>query len=353
MSRVTTHFGRRQFLGQAFAALSTPVWPALAQPRRSNDPGGQEKFLTPAAEQAIRRGLSFLKSRQRENGSIGEGRYGGNVAIVGLAGLAFMANGSTPGRGPYGLQVQRCVAYIIRNTQEDGFITARDSEGHGRMYGHGFACLFLAEAYGMSLDLTTREKLSQAVNLIVNSQNDEGGWRYEPNKHEADTSVTVCQIMALRAARDAGISVPKETIDRCTAYVKRSQNADGGFMYMLNQPGDSRFPRSAAGIVALYNAGIYEGDEIDKGLNYLMQHVPAADEQETGYYFYGQYYAAQALWHEQGERWKRWFPAIRDVLLARQQADGSWSDQIGAEYGTAMACMILQMPNNYLPILQH
>jgi hypothetical protein len=38
--------------------------------------------------------------------------------------------------------------------------------------------------------------------------------------------------------------------------------------------------------------------------------------------------------------------------LKRQSDDGSWSDSISVEYGTAMACLILQMPNNYLPIFQ-
>jgi hypothetical protein len=160
--------------------------------------------------------------------------------------------------------------------------------------------------------------------------------------------------MALRAARNAGIFVPNKTIDRCVDYVKRSQNPDGGFMYMLSQPGDSRFPRSAAGVVAFYNAGIYEGDEIEKGLDYLMKHIPRTNAvaRET-HYFYAHYYAVQAMWQAGGERWCRWYSAVRDALLARQKEDGSWFDPISPEYGTAMACIILQMPNNHLPIFQH
>ncbi len=87
--------------------------------------------------------------------------------------------------------------------------------------------------------------------------------------------------MALRAARNAGIYVPRDTIDRCIEYVKRSQNADGGFMYMI-QGGQSAFPRSAAGVVALYSAGIYEGPEIEKGLDYLMQYLPRGGDVQPG-----------------------------------------------------------------------
>jgi hypothetical protein len=70
------------------------------------------------------------------------------------------------------------------------------------------------------------------------------------------------------------------------------------------------------------------------------------------HYFYGHYYAVQAMWTAGGNYWKEWYPAIRDELLSRQNPDGSWLDQICSHYGTAMACIILQVPNNYLPILQ-
>jgi hypothetical protein len=160
--------------------------------------------------------------------------------------------------------------------------------------------------------------------------------------------------MALRAARNAGLHVPNETIDRCIEYVKRCRNADGGFMYMA-QGGASMFPRSAAGVVALYSAGIYEGPEIEKGLSYLMQSLPknAGINRGDNHYFYGHYYAVQAMWQAGGDYWRKWYPAIRDELLARHNSDsGAWMDSICTEYGTAMACIILQMPNNYLPIFQ-
>ena len=109
------------------------------------------------------------------------------------------------------------------------------------MYGHGFATMFLAECYGMSQRPELREALEQAVSLIVNTQNNEGGWRYQPERAPPTSRSPSAQIMALRAARNAGFHVPKETIDRCIDYVKRSQNADGGFSYKL-QAGQSGFP---------------------------------------------------------------------------------------------------------------
>jgi squalene cyclase len=309
-------------------------------------------FITPEAQRSIDRGLAFLSRQQQPDGSFGSGGYSRDVAVCGLAGMAFMSGGSTPGRGQYGGEVNKCVDFILENTQESGFINVPGSGSHGPMYGHGFATLFLGETYGMSLRPDIREKLSKAVNLIVNTQTVEGGWRYQPVRRDSDISVTVCQVMALRAARNAGLYVPHETIDRSIGYVKRSQNGDGGFMYMI-QGGQSAFPRSAAGVVALYSAGIYEGPEIEKGLRYLMESLPRGGVfNRESHYFYGHYYAVQAMWHAGRDYWKRWFPSIRDELVARQREDGSWMDSICQEYGTAMACVIMQMPNNYLPIFQ-
>ncbi|MEM9185816.1 MAG: prenyltransferase/squalene oxidase repeat-containing protein [Planctomycetota bacterium] len=306
-------------------------------------------LITPAND-AIERGLRYLAGEQEGDGSFGGG-YGRNVAVVGLSGMAFIAGGSSPGRGPYGKQLDRCIDYLLANSQPSGFITVGGATSQGPMYGHGFATLLLAEVYGMSPQEEVRDKLSAAVKLIVGTQNDEGGWRYQPRPNDADVSVTICQVMALRAARNAGLHVPAETIDRTVAYVRRCQNPDGGFGY-TPRDSSSLFPRSAAGIVALYSAGVYEGAEIDRGLAYLDRQRPGVARGRTPHYFYGHYYAAQAMWQTGGERWQLWYPAVRDELLARQRPGGAWLHSVGPQYATAMACIILQTPNDLVPIFQ-
>lgn len=350
---VTRPTDRRRFLSTSLAAVGAMAaqWTTgLAQ-----EPAGDlaaADMLTPETLQAIRAGLECLASRQNPDGSMGAEGYQRDVAVVSLVGLAMLAHGSAPGRGAYGQPINRCIDYLLKNTDDSGFINATGRDNHGPMYGHGFATLFLAEVYGMRPEPELRVKLVKAVRLIVNTQNDEGGWRYWPERRDADISVTICQVMALRAARNAGIYVGNDTIDRCTEYVKRCQNPDGGFAYML-PGGVSEFPRSAAGVVALYSAGVYTGDEISRGLAYLEQTVPQAEAVGTAnHFFYGHYYAAQAMWQAGGDRWRRWYPMIRDTLLASRKPDGSWFDQVCPEYGTAMACLILQMPHNYLPIFQ-
>lgn len=349
----TERFGRPLLTGVWIVGLlcATSFFPQSALPAQSPPPASQRVGEFDAATRAsIQRGLAWLATQQKSDGSYGSGsQYGRHVAITGLAGLAFLADGNVPGRGRYSRQVEGCIDFILASTAaESGLICAETS--YGPMYGHGFATLFLGEVYGMSPREDLREKLRKAVQLIIRTQNDEGGWRYHPVKADADLSVTICQVMALRAARNAGIDVPKSTIDRAIAYVRRCQNPDGGFRYMMDSTG-SMFPRSAAGVAALYYAGLYQGPEIKAGLGYLMQQLPDGSRQQAHYY-YGQYYAAQAMFLAGGEHWQTWWPAVKSDLLRRQNADGSWRGEAGTEYGTAMALIVLQIPNRLLPIFQ-
>jgi hypothetical protein len=310
------------------------------------------RFLTPETLAQVDQGLKWLSVRQNEDGAFGVRRgYGRNVAVVSLAGMAWLSSGSSPGRGPYGVQIQRATDFVLGSCRSSGYINVPVGQSHGPMYGHGFATLYLAEVYGMSPRKDIREKLEKAVRLIISCQNKEGGWRYENEPNEADVSVTVCQIMALRAARNCGLFVPKDVVDRCVEYVKQCQNDDGGFRYQLVRRSSSQFARSAAGLVAFYSAGVYDGPEIGRALNYLERHRPSG--LIDPHYYYGHYYAVQAQYQAGGENWNRWFPRIRDQLLSDQQKDGSWSDlTFSNEYATAMSCIILQLPNNYLPIFK-
>lgn len=298
---------------------------------------------------SIEKGLAWLAAQQAPNGAYGTlSHYGPHVGITGLAGMAFLSNGDTPGRGKYGANVEQALRFVLVHGSESGLFAAETS--HGPMYGHGFATLFVAEVYGMSHLPETREALRRAIRLIVTTQNDEGGWRYQPVRADADISVTICQVMALRAARNSGVYVDKLVVEKATEYVRASQNPDGGFRYMLSS-GGSAFARSAAGVAALQYAGVYSGDEIERGLEYVKRFRPP-DEQTVGHYFYGHYYAAQAMYLAGDDYWNDWWPAVRDELLSRQAPEGFWRGQAGQEYGTAMALIILQMPNRLLPIFQ-
>jgi hypothetical protein len=331
----------------ALLLFCSPI-PARAEIGRGTE---QVDFIeiTDEARQAIDRGLDRLAQLQADDGSFGAERYGSHVGITAIAALAFMADGHLPGRGRYGPNVERALDFVLAHANESGLLAADTS--HGPMYGHGYAALLLGEVYGQTFDPRVREVLIKAIRLIVDTQNHEGGWRYHPQPLDADISVTITQVMALRSARNAGISVPKQTIDRAITYVRQCQNpSDGGFRYMLSS-GGSAYPRSAAGVASLQYAGIYEDDAVTDGLNYLNRAARGLGSR-GGHYYYGHYYAAQAMFLAGGEHWASWFPHHRDELIDRQQSAGGWASNHGEAYATGMALLILQQPTRLLPIYQ-
>ncbi len=210
---------RRQFLSRTGLALLGTAGTCFALPGDGRDtrdthdtretvPDGSASkgMITPATDLAIDRGLACLNSRSNREGYFGTNGYMGNVAVTSLAAMAFMAAGNTPHRGPYGQLITNALKFVLSQENRDnghpGYLNNPTASPHGPMYGHGFATLFLAEAYGMIQDKALREevsdKLHKAVQLILKSQNYEGGWRYTPDSRDADLSVTICQIMALR-----------------------------------------------------------------------------------------------------------------------------------------------------------
>jgi hypothetical protein len=233
------------------------------------------------------------------------------------------------------------------------------------MYGHGFATLALAEVYGMTKRRDVKSKLEAAIRLIENTQTQngdtrtDGGWRYDPRQGDADISVTVVQILALRGAKNAGIRVSQNTIDRAVAYVKRCANRyDGGFNYMVGQQ-QSGPARTGGGVLSLLMAGLKDSPEAQNGLAYLRAR-PLNRNNEWPYrehFYYALYYVTQAMYQAGGTYWREWFPVVRDLLVRTQGSDGSWSrsggySEAGPEYATAMSVLVLQVPSGLLPIYQ-
>jgi squalene cyclase len=358
-------FGLSASWTHAQAAPAGPAAPSAPSAGSSGSTGGNVLSLdmgkpnqvigdeiTPPQAAAVTRGLEVLAKQQAANGSWGTaGGEGSPTAVTALSAIALMADGNLPGRGKYGSNVRKAVEFICNSSQESGLLTGSDNTGE--MYSHGFATLFLGEVYGMTANDEVKEKLQKAVKLIEKAQNPQGGWRYTPAPVDADISVTICQVMALRSARDAGIKVQKDTIDKAINYVKQCQNPDGGFNYQLGMGSGSGFARTAAGTAALYYAGVFQDDSIQRGLKYLMGRLPAAGNQQMaeGNWYYGQYYAVQAMFLAGGDYWGKWYPAIRETLIAKQDKNtGLWSGEVDPDYCTAIALIILQMPDRYLPV---
>ena len=304
---------------------------------------------------AALQGLRYLARTQNRDGSWSGGSgLSRNVGVTGLAVMALLSSGSQPGRGEFGPHIDRGLDFLVVSVRRDGYITAG---GVSRMYEHGFAALALAQAYGMTKRQDVGDKLRAATALIQRAQKRaDGGWRYDPTGvGDSDISVTVCQVMALRSARNVGIKVPKEVIDRAVQYVKRSCLADGSFSYMLRSRSSGSYALLSSGLNCLYGAGEYDCPELRRALQRFAEQT-ARHIRRGGpvshYYFYAHYYAAQAAFHAGGSHWAAYYPAICKELVATQSATGSWQSNFGNAYATAMGCLVLQMPYNYLPIFR-
>lgn len=345
--------------------------------------------VTPEHARAVERGLEWLAAQQvldgRDTGAwvakigykVNESYQHtaddrGHVGVTSLACMAFLAGGHLPGRGPYGDVVERGLEFVLSAVSDDGYITHAGS----RMYSHAFATLFLAEVYGQTHRQDIRGKLQLAVDFIVNSQNEEGGWRYEPYAVSSDMSIVVCQVMALRAARNIGIRVPKSVIDRAAKYVVDSavsenslqrfpgaaayRNELGSFHYQKQDGSRSSFPLTAAGVTAMFGAGVYSDQSIDQGIRYLRSNLSQFNFERgrtyNGHYFfwYGHYYGVQAMYTAGAENWESYFTTVRDELLRMQNPSGSWPNSVGPgeAFGTAMAVLVLEIPYRFLPIFQ-
>jgi hypothetical protein len=205
--------------------------------------------------------------------------------------------------------------------------------------------------------------LTLAVQFTQSAQNEHGAWRYQPFTIEADMSVTVCQVQSLRAARDAGIPVAASVIDRVVDYVRDSRigygNWEGAYYYKIHGRAartKSSFAINAAALTSLHSAGLYREEESGRALDLLVEDYPDLTRGYPNhyYYWYGNYYAAQALSAAGGERWRVYWRRLRDDLLVRQQPDGRWLNDVGPgdAFGTAVACLLLRVPAQYLPIFE-
>ena len=333
-----------------------PVVRAQSEPSETLYP----RHINAKTDKAVQAGLAYLAKTQTPDGNWANSQDGAGypISMAALAGMAFLANGNTTSRGAYADNVRRVVHYLLGHQQPSGLIAGPGQEMGRPMYGHGFSTLFLASAYGMETDERTRtamrKTIEAAINLTARGQSNIGGWTYIPGGGD-EGSVTITQIQGLRAAQNAGFTVPKGTIEEAVRYLERCRTPEGGIRYSFHSGGGARLAISAAAISTLYNAGEYDSKLADDCLAYVWKNFRETKEDwdAFGHGFYAHLYASQAFYQAGDEYWDDYFPGARDKFLARQGRDGSWNgDGVGPVYGTAVALIILQLPFKFLPIYQ-
>lgn len=350
-----------------------------------------KKHVTEELKASVKKGLKRLTELQDANGAFTKGG-GQNVAIAvtSMAGLALVASGSTPDKGPYAPQVRKTMEYLLscqdRNT---GYITG-SSDG-SRIHGHGYATLFLAQILGSLTNKDERAKLEkatqEAVKCIEKGQTKFGGWGYVPDDLTWDEgSTTVCCIQALRAASDAGLNVNMKTIQNAIKYMydiaeqarftyEGNDYVGYTFRYSLSSGWNSRsYALCAAGIATLNGIGVYSegatwkehdiGKVYKGGLlwlryqfdDFMGRRKSGQGSLDVSHFYYAHFYACQAMWNAPDEAYfDEYFPKLRDLLIEEQKrnpaGNGGWPSQsYGEAYTTGYALMILQVPYQLLPL---
>ena len=332
-------------------------------------------------EISIERATSFILKMQEADGSFSDPKSRdaaqNGYAMTALSILALASVGHQPAdSGKIGSALNRALSFILRRDPRRGEYEYFGADG-SRMYGHGITTLCLTEMMGMSVSKTQEARLrivsQKAINMILRSQRvrknnpkHQGGWRYTPNAHDSDLSVSVWQLMALRSAKNAGMDVPKRAIDEAVLYLKRSYfsprdarrmpvNMRSGCGYMPGQPPE--FSTAAAGLLSLQVCGEYDAPEVRGSVSWLARQkvVP----REMLWFYYGIYYYSQGMRKRKKAVAEKAKKVTEDVLLKLQQADGSWVGMNGMEQGagriycTALSMLSLSVQYRYLPIYQH
>jgi hypothetical protein len=343
----------------------------MAQPVAAPTPAAPSATAAPLTElkviervtTATDRALDYLEQKQIKDGPEA-GSWNTNQAFNALAMLAFMSKGHVPGRGKYGDLIEsgavkpgvltRAKKYMLSKALPTGYISSSS------MYEHGLSTLALAEMYGMDSDPDLEVKLRKAVELIVKTQSPAGGWRYTPAPVDQDMSVTVMQIVALRAANNAEIPVPQQTFEKAIKYVRSCGGATGGYGYAGAGSGPQT---SAAGVLSLQLLGKPDDPNIPRTIPYLTTIPVQWGGGNPNYFYYFHYYAIQAFYQAGGKEWNDWHPRVREMFLDKQNKDGSWDVPPGSAeanlvsptskiYSTAMATLVLNIYMHYLPAYQ-
>lgn len=306
-------------------------------------------------------GLQYLVKQQDKKGQWPRSQYGAGPGTDGLCCLALMSSGEDPNFGRYATNIRGAVRSIIRRQNKKSGLLAQNA-GHGSMYHHGFATLALAEAYGAVNDnlLWKSEKdnlgtigaaLEAAVGCIITSQNQNphGGWRYSPTAKDADTSVTGANIVALLAARNAGLEIPDENIDKAVKLFENCTGPSGAVAYSVGGSGfafGDSLARSSIACLTLAVAKRKDSAAYEKTLRHLTERI---DQPANQWKYYTRYYMAQALFQGDFDSWKKWDQINTEMLQEEAGEDGSIG---GGPYSTSMSLLSMALNFRFLPIYE-
>lgn len=338
------------------ALLASLASPALSQP-----PNIRVGEAVPRdVREMYDRGLQYLATTQGENGDWPNAGGEQGAGVTGMCLMVFLASGEDPNFGLYANQVRRAVRNIIAGQDPNTGFLGRS------MYHHGFGMLALSEAYGVVDDRTlwtegnsqNQRSIGAALELAVRTavasqkKNQFGAWRYSPDATDADTSVSGAVLVGLLAARNAGIEVPDEVIDKGISYYARMTSTSGQVAYAGLGGFDESLSRVSIGSLVFSLARRKELPESKATLDFLKKTTQSAGANASGYPEYQRYYQAQALFQGDFDAWEKWNKLLIRHLKTAQSQDGSFQGQHGPVVSTSLSMLALAVNYRFLPIYE-
>jgi hypothetical protein len=279
-----------------------------------------------------------------------------DTAMTGLALLAFLGSGHTHLEGPYRDDVRRGLEFLMLTQLPDGNLGGQ-AAAFEFMYSHAMATCALSEAYGMTHDQRLRDSVRRAIGYTIAAQDLKGGgWRYKPGD-AGDTSQLGWQLMSLKSAELAGISIPSNTRQGIIKYLQSVSSGKSGGLASYRPGEPATRSMTAEAMVCWQFLGLpREHPACNEAGDFVMGELPG----EGTYNLYYWYYATLSMYQLQGNHWQRWNEALRHELVNRQIKTGVlagswdtndlWGGYGGRVYTTAMATLMLEVYYRFLPI---
>ena len=334
-------------------------------------------------DESVEKGLEYLRKQQSPDGSWSAqgGMY--PTTMTGVAGIALLMEGSTCREGKYAECISKAVEWFLKRSQPNGLLgtPSNPSEASRYTYGHGYGMLFLACVYGEEDDPTQRKKLEtllkKAVEFSCKAVTKHGGWGYVSSADGGgfdEGSTTVTQLQALRACRNAGIPVPKDTIDKAIKYLKDCTTPAGGLVYNYSGPnpqGGECQAITAAACASACSTGMYHDKYFGMWVKFCKNTV-YRQARNNGHDEYTNFYFGQVMYvlgddrymsiidkeakRENAMLWSDYKKVMFEHYMKTQGADGGWQPGggwgVGPIYATATALLTMQLEKGQVPFYQ-
>lgn len=318
----------------------------------------------PLLSGAISRGILWLCRNQApegfwQAGESGAADYSQSEATAAAA-LAFMQAGFSPsGKDKPSRHLKLALTWLVRQRRDDGFFAP---PGRRQLHAQALTVAALSEA----LRLTDREVCSarfpvlarEALSALVERRAPSGGW--------GDAELTAMAVMAMGAARSAGVPVENAAKDAAVAWLAAyRQRKSSGILASV----DSRRPTpeqdatyAAIGEMLCTDEATWRSAASAEAAVTELAHAPVVWGAGDFFRWYGATLAAYRL---DGRFWQGWRAELLVQLISHQEGwqraaqnaahAGSWEPHgvcrhAGRAYSTAMAVLALTATCGHSPL---